>query len=200
MAYFIFLPGFGKELGYSVKPIMFNPLASRKISEFWGGRWNIAFNHIVFPFLFTPLKKKLGLFWGVFFTFLFSGLVHELVISLPAGAGYGLPTIYFLIQAIGIYIERINLRWLPKRVFTYIVIAGPIFILFHPPFMKEVIIPFVTALGTLKGGIMEYIKVIIDYFNLKEAIFLAGLLHLGVLVAGVMMTKVLALAERIKKI
>ena len=47
---------------------------------------------------------------------------------------------------------------------------------------------------------MEYIKEIIDYFSLKEAIFLAGLLHLGVLVAGVVMTKVLRWKEEFKKI
>lgn len=147
---FHLLAWFWQGMGYSVKPIMSNPLAAQKISEFWGGRWNIAFKHIVSPFLFIPLKKKLGPSWGVFCTFLFSGLVHELVISLPAGAGYGLPTLYFLIQALGMRIERLNLSWLPQKLFTYIVIIGPVFILFHPPFMREVITPFAKeALRTL---------------------------------------------------
>lgn len=139
---FHLLAWFWQGVGYSVKPIMSNPLAAQKISEFWGGRWNIAFKHIVSPFLFMPLKKKLGPSWGVFCTFLFSGLVHELVISLPAGAGYGLPTLYFLIQALGMRIERLSLSWLSQKLFTYIVIIGPVFILFHPPFMREVITPY----------------------------------------------------------
>lgn len=142
---FHLLAWFWQGVGYSVKPIMSNPLAAKKISEFWGGRWNIAFKHIVSPFLFIPLKKKLGPSWGVFCTFLFSGLVHELVISLPAGAGYGLPTLYFLIQALGMRIERLNLSWLPQKLFTYMVIIGPVFILFHPPFMREVITPYAEA-------------------------------------------------------
>ena len=146
---FHLLAWFWQGMGYSVKPIMSNPLASQKISEFWGGRWNIAFKHIVSPFLFMPLKRKLGPSWGVFCTFLFSGLVHELAISLPAGAGYGLPTLYFLIQAVGMRIERLNLSWLPQKLFTYIMIIGPAFILFHPPFMKEIIIPFAVILGIL---------------------------------------------------
>ena len=146
---FHLLAWFWQGVGYSIKPIMSNPLAAQKISEFWGGRWNIAFKHIVSPFLFMPLKRKLGPSLGVFCTFLFSGLIHELAISLPTGAGYGLPTIYFLIQAIGMHIERLNLNWLPKKVFTYIVIIGPAFILFHPPFMKEIIIPFAVVLGIL---------------------------------------------------
>ena len=146
---FHLLAWFWQGMGYSVKPIMSNPLVSQKISEFWGGRWNIAFKHIVSPFLFMPLKRKLGPSWGVFYTFLFSGLIHELAISLPAGAGYGLPTLYFLIQAVGMRIERLNLSWLPEKLFTYMVVIGPAFILFHPPFMKEIIIPMAVVLGIL---------------------------------------------------
>ncbi len=34
-----------------------------------------------------------------------------------------------------------------KYVFTFLVIAGPAIILFHPPFMKTVILPFVQTIG-----------------------------------------------------
>ena len=137
--------------GFDVEPIMKFPAATRKISEFWGGRWNKAFNQLDYPFVYTPLKRKLGPSYGLFITFLLSGLIHEIVISLPAKAGWGLPTLYFLIQALGMLAERTKiyrkLNQTAKQVFTYGIIAGPAFILFHPPFMKTVILPFVQTLG-----------------------------------------------------
>ena len=37
--------------------------------------------------------------------FLFSGIVHELVISLPAQGGWGGPTVFFLLQAAAMFVE-----------------------------------------------------------------------------------------------
>lgn len=137
--------------GFDVQPIMELPIATRKISEFWGGRWNKAFNQLVHPFVYTPLKRKFGPTYSLVLTFLFSGLIHELVISLPAKSGWGLPTLYFLIQAVGMIFERTKpYRQLSrplKQAFTYLIIAGPAFILFHPPFMKTVILPFIQSIG-----------------------------------------------------
>jgi alginate O-acetyltransferase complex protein AlgI len=82
--------------------------------------------------------------WGVF---LISGVVHELVISVPAGGGYGLPTTYFALQAGAIVVEkRYQLR---GHVWAISVIALPAFFLFHPRFVERVILPFLTTLGAL---------------------------------------------------
>ena len=86
--------------------------------------------------------------------FLLSGLVHELVISVPARGGYGLPTGYFLLQGLGVAAEhtrvgrRIGLGhgwrgWL----FTMLVTAAPAFWLFHPPFIRNLILPMLKALN-----------------------------------------------------
>jgi len=80
--------------------------------------------------------------------FLVSGLIHELVISLPAGADYGLPTAYFLLQGIGILTER-ALPQIRGQIFTIVITAVPVFWLFHPPFVRNVILPFMEALGAL---------------------------------------------------
>jgi hypothetical protein len=45
-------------------------------------------------------RKQVALGWASFLVFAVSGLIHDLVISLLAGAGYGLPTSYFVAQGL----------------------------------------------------------------------------------------------------
>lgn len=136
--------------------LMRNPVAATSLTDFWGRRWNIAFNELAHRYFFRPAAKRFGLHAGTFAAFLFSGLAHDLVISVPAGAGYGLPTAYFLIQNCGVFVERsvLGKRWKMGRgyigwAFTLIVTAGPVFWLFHPPFLQEVIIPLMRVIGAL---------------------------------------------------
>ncbi len=142
--------------GMAAAPIMQAPIYSTSLNEFWSRRWNMGFRDLATTLIFRRLIKHVGLRNSLLITFLISGLVHELVISLPAQAGYGLPTIYFLIQGMGIVAERsmwarrIGLGsgrrgWL----FTLIVTAGPIGLLFHRPFMLNVVVPFLDAIGGL---------------------------------------------------
>ena len=140
--------------GVNAPPLMRAPLLARSLGEFWGKRWNTAFNHLVANFLFRPLHRAFSVRTATMFVFLASGLVHELVISVPARGGYGLPTLYFLLQGTGVLFEHTHLArrlginggfrgWL----FTAIVAAGPAFWLFHPPFIHHVILPFLKCLG-----------------------------------------------------
>lgn len=140
-----------RKTGTDVEPIMNAPLRSKSLSEFWGRRWNSAFNRLTFEFVFRPVAR-LHLHYGaqvaLFAAFLLSGALHELVVSLPAGAGYGLPTVYFLLQGIGILLER-AFPQIRGRIFTILITAGPAFWLFHPPFVHNVILPFMKAIGAL---------------------------------------------------
>jgi hypothetical protein len=88
--------------------------------------------------------------------FVASGLIHDLVISFPARGGYGLPTAYFILQGLGVMLERS--RWgrkfglqkgLIAWIFLLIVAAAPAFWLFHPPFVLRVILPFMQAIHAL---------------------------------------------------
>jgi membrane bound O-acyltransferase family protein len=142
-----------RSLGIDARPIMSTPLHSHSLSEFWGKRWNLGFRQLAHDLIFAPLHSRLGVGPAGFLVFVVSGLIHDLVISLPARGGYGLPTFYFAIQGIGVAVERsslgsqLSLRrgyrgWLFMAAFT----AAPIYFLFHPPFVLHVIIPFMKAI------------------------------------------------------
>jgi alginate O-acetyltransferase complex protein AlgI len=86
--------------------------------------------------------------------FVASGLVHDLVISLPAGGGYGWPTLFFAIQALGLLVERSPLgerfrlgSGAPGWLWTMLLLALPLPGLFHEPFVTRIILPFMAALG-----------------------------------------------------
>jgi alginate O-acetyltransferase complex protein AlgI len=141
-----------RALRVDAAPIMDAPLRATSVAEFWGRRWNGAFNHLALGLVFRPVARRAGVVAGTVSAFAVSGLVHELVISLPAGAGYGLPTAYFLLQGVAVLAQRKTaaLRgavsgWL----FTMLVVAGPSLWLFHPPFVRRVILSFMHAIGAL---------------------------------------------------
>ena len=91
--------------GLPLQPIMQRPLVSCSLSELWGKRWNLGFRALSHTWVFQPLQKRFGPLAGTMGAFLASGLLHDLVISVPARAGYGLPTAYFLIQGLGVLAE-----------------------------------------------------------------------------------------------
>jgi hypothetical protein len=145
-----------RRVGVNAEPIMHAPILATSVAEFWGRRWNAGFHQLVNKLLFRRLHRKIGAPAAMMLVFLVSGIIHELVISLPARAGYGLPTAYFLIQGAGVLIERSRLtRKLGLRgggagwAFTFVITAGPAFYLFHPPFINDVIIPFMRVLRAI---------------------------------------------------
>jgi alginate O-acetyltransferase complex protein AlgI len=145
-----------RALRVDAPPIMNRPLRSTSVSEFWGRRWNAAFNDLAVRLVFRPVARATGPAPASLVAFGVSGLIHELVISLPAGAGFGLPTAYFLVQGLGVLAEhssvgrRLGLgTGIPGWLFTMIIVAGPAYWLFHPPFVRHVILPFLRAIGAL---------------------------------------------------
>src|SRR6185436_4806464 len=145
-----------RTLGVDARPVMQSPLRSTSLAEFWGRRWNTAFHELATRFTFRPLRPAAGPVGATLLAFLASGLIHELVISLPAGGGYGLPTGYFLLQGLGVVGERSGPgRWLGLGrgwrgwVFTTLMTAGPAFWLFPPPFVHNVILPMLGVIGAV---------------------------------------------------
>jgi predicted DCC family thiol-disulfide oxidoreductase YuxK len=143
-----------RTFGVNARPIMRSPLAATSLTRFWGGSWNAAFNDLVRENLFKPLARRLPARVALFLVFLVSGLMHELVISVPARGGYGLPTAYFILQAFG---QLVEVSPLGRKLgigagykgwcFMALVAGVPAIALFNPIFIQRVILPMLHAIG-----------------------------------------------------
>jgi alginate O-acetyltransferase complex protein AlgI len=146
---FNLVAGAWRLLGFDCRPLFRAPLNSKSLTEFWAHRWNLAFSEMTAIAIYRPLAAWLGrgpALWGAF---LFSGLLHELAISVPVKAGFGLPLLYFALHGVLVQIERwlekakrpiLELGWL-GRVWTLGWLALPLPLLFHPAFVHGVVWP-----------------------------------------------------------
>jgi hypothetical protein len=137
-----------RHLGVNALPIMNRPLAAKSLSDFWSNRWNLAFRDAARALVFQPLVSRLGVPKATLAVFAFSGIVHDLAMSLPVRAGIGMPTLYFLIQGLAVLLERSRVgvrlglgRGTLGRTFAAAVVLGPLALLFHTPFLEGIILP-----------------------------------------------------------
>ena len=132
------LTGFWRWNGIPVRVLFRNPLKLKGFRDFWSKRWNLAYSHMMARAVQRPLRNMLGEKGSVFAVFLISGLFHELAITVPAQAGYGLPTLFFIVHGIAAILER-NFWWQRYACFTLLVVGLPI--LFPAKFVNEVVWP-----------------------------------------------------------
>jgi hypothetical protein len=142
--------------GVEAEPLMNWPVLAASVADFWGRRWNLAFRDLAFTYLFRPLAGPLGAAWAMLAVFVLSGLVHDLIISLPVGGGYGGPTLYFTLQGAAMLLERSSLgqrlglgEGLGGWIFALLVTVAPAPLLFHPAFVRGAILP---TLAAIPGG------------------------------------------------
>jgi alginate O-acetyltransferase complex protein AlgI len=137
------LAGLFRWNGLPVERICPDPWLSRSLTEFWGRRWNRAFHAVALDHVYRPLARRCGPTAAVAVVFLFSGLVHELVVSFPAGGGWGLPTLYFALHGALVALEKRGLLR-PSRALTLAAVLVPLPLLFHPPFLLNCVLPLVS--------------------------------------------------------
>lgn len=145
------MTGFWRWAGFDCGPIMRTPLASASLTEFWGRRWNLAFTELTTIGIVRPLRLWIGETAATCAAFLASGVLHEMAISVPVQAGFGLPLLYFILQG-GLVLAERRLRnvwpglarrgWL-GHVWTLAWLALPLPILFHPWFLSGVVWPLI---------------------------------------------------------
>jgi len=133
---------FWRSRGVAAEPLFREPLRSASLSEFWSRRWNVGFAEMLAIAVNRPLRRPLGPTGALLASFLASGLLHELAISVPARGGYGLPTLYFAIH--GLFVLAEKRRWIrPSRALTLAALIVPLPLCFHLPFLRAVIWPMV---------------------------------------------------------
>ncbi|RFZ84752.1 hypothetical protein DYU05_03865 [Mucilaginibacter terrenus] len=126
-----------------------HPARALSLTELWSKRWNIAFSEMTSVAVFRPLRKRMGPAAALLIAFVFSGLLHELALSVPVNAGYGLPTLYFLLQGLLVLVEKLlmskNIFFLKNnlvgRVWVFFWLVLPMPLLFHPAFIKGILWP-----------------------------------------------------------
>jgi alginate O-acetyltransferase complex protein AlgI len=185
--------------GVNARPIMDGVARANSVGEFWGRRWNRGFSDLSRRFVFEPARRRVGALAGLLLVFVASGLIHELVITVPAGAGFGGPTAYFLIQGIAMLLERSRIarrlglgRSGRGRAFTAVVTIAPLPLLFPAPFVDRVFVPFMHAIGALGSPQIA--------LSLADAIRIAGLLHFGILIASALVPRVLDWRRELDKL
>ena len=139
-------------LGINVTSLFKEPMRSKSLNEFWSKRWNLAFVELTTIAVLRPLKSTYGYTIAFWASFIFSGLLHEMAISLPVQSGFGKPFLYFIIQAVLILtIDKYVIKK-QSNVFirTFLILgclALPIFLLFHKDFIAQIVLPLAEYLS-----------------------------------------------------
>ena len=143
------LAGIWRWWGVPVEPLFNSPARATSLTEFWGRRWNLAFSRMTQLAVYRPLGPRVGRSAALAAAFLFSGLLHEVAISLPVDAGYGGPLAYFSVQALLVLLERRarSRGYAPRgwwgRAWTIAALCLPLPLLFHEPFVRGVLFPLI---------------------------------------------------------
>lgn len=145
------LAGLWRMGGVDVRPLFRAPLAAPSLANFWSRRWNLAFSEMTALGIYRPLTGSIGRKAATAAAFLASGLLHELAISVPVLAGFGLPLLYFALHGALVLAERSLERagravggwgaWSHVWVLGWLALPAPI--LFHPPFLRGVVWPLI---------------------------------------------------------
>lgn len=132
------LKGVLRKAGYPVRTLFPNLLKAKGVADFWSRRWNVGYSQMMQRLVGRPVEQVLGRNAGLFSVFLISGLFHEVAITLPVNAGYGLPTAFFASHGFLVLLEKKRGRPLGK-IFALLAVGVPLGFLFPPEFQTEVI-------------------------------------------------------------
>jgi hypothetical protein len=142
-----------RAMGFAVEKLWDCPIAATTLGDFWGRRWNRIVPGFLREVIFLPVARQAGAKVALVAVFLYSGLYHEGV-SFMARSGYGGPTLYFLLQCLGVAIENTHPArrllqgrvWL-SRAWTFAVVVLPVGLFLHPVLVDEYLVPMLVMSG-----------------------------------------------------
>ncbi len=137
--------------GFPVRTLFPNVLKAQGVSDFWSRRWNVGYSQMMQRLVGRPIETRYGTHAGMMAIFLASGLLHELAITLPVRAGFGLPTLYFTLHGILTLIEKKTGRQFGK-IPALLAVMAPMGLLFPPTFQTEVIQECLGVFDVLRDG------------------------------------------------
>ena len=130
------LPG-----GYLLPALLCRPWAARSIADFWGNRWNLWFSDWSRYVIFGRLRRRP--MFALFLVFAASGILHECVINVPlyyvtGRILFGTMMVYFLLQAVGILVERHFLKGHPRlmMMFVWLVVFVPLPLVLNEGYLR----------------------------------------------------------------
>jgi hypothetical protein len=185
------LPWLWRWAGFAVPLLFDRPWTAMSLADFWSRRWNLAFVDMNQRFFLRRLYYYVGRRGTRFALFALSGVLHEVGLSFPAGAGWGGPLCYFLLHgALVAAEERFRIG---NRVWMWFWLLAPSPWLFHESFRRALIVPFYRW---LYGLIVQNTW---DWY-LSQAIYAAVVGHLVVLIASFQVPARLGWKEDIPKL
>lgn len=144
-----FLAGMWRLRGVAAEPVFREPLRSENLTEFWSRRWNLGFSEMTATLIYRPLSARFGRNAALLAGFIWSGVLHEMALSMPVSAGFGGPMLYFLLHGGLVWAERKLLKagrplsgW-RGRVWSIFWLVLPLPLLFHTPFLSGVAWPLI---------------------------------------------------------
>jgi len=161
--------------GFPVPLLFDRPWMAASLGEFWSRRWNLAFVEMNQHLFLRPVYRIAGRRGSRFLLFGLSGVLHELALSFPVGAGWGFPLGYFLLQ--GVLVEAEHQFHIRSRAWTWFWILAPSPCLFHAPFRRVLILPFI-------GWLHRLIALHTSGWYLSSALYAAAVGNLLVLIAS----------------
>lgn len=177
-------------LGFSPQNLFDRPYLSTSLRDFWSVRWNRAFVDMNKIFIMGPLRDKVPLAILTFSIFAISGVLHEIGISYADGVSWGSPLIYFVIQGVGIEIEK-HRKFPRSLIWAWILLPVPL--LFTPAFTD-------LFLGNLGRVISDFIGSLDTTVIYSYGLLLGGFAHLLVLCASIQVPGKLGWREEFQKL
>ncbi|MCU0796835.1 MAG: hypothetical protein MUF31_12980, partial [Akkermansiaceae bacterium] len=120
---------------------------------------NTGYSQMMQRLVGKPVAQRFGEDAGLMAVFVGSGLLHELAITLPVRAGYGLPTLFFFIHGWLTLMER-RMGFSFGRIPALLAVGMPLGVLFPEAFQREVIVPCLEVLGLIDAAVRKMILMV----------------------------------------